>query len=187
MENSDIKSLLGTAEAELYTEYLGEQLRSWRWRWRKQRLLLTVEPETLAERAALVEYLYEFSLTHRLNPYKAVDRISDIFEEGRSQAGGTEETRELAQSYHIAHSAYWLQKTKHRFLRNWSNGLGLGAVLAIIDILVRGTRLLNRPYSLSFMSIMALVVLLVAFPLIFAWLSTPGLSSEERIVGWRIL
>ena len=176
-----------TPEGELYKAYLLEQMESGRWRWRKQWFLFKVEPETLAERAALVEFIYEFSLTHRVNLCKAVDRISDIFELGRSEVGGTEETRELAQAYHTAHSSYWLRKTKRQFLKRWMNGLMLGAGLELVDIVVRGTRLFSRPYSLSFVSLLMLVVLLVALPLIFAWLTTPKLSSEERIVGWRIL
>ncbi len=187
MSNNAVKEKYITPESELYKAYLIEQMESWRWRWRKQWYLFKVEPETLVERAALVEFIYDFSLTHRVNPYKAVDRISDIFEEGRGEAGGIEETRELAQTYHTAHSAYWLRKTEHRFLLRWINGLILGVVLAAGDAIVRGTHMFARPYTISFISLIMLVVLLVAFPLIFAWLTGPRLSSEERIVGWRIL
>lgn len=187
MADNAMNTKYNSPEGEYYRTYLTEQMESWRWRCRKAKFLLTVAPETLAERAALVEFIYEYSLTHRINAYKAVDRISDIFEEGRSEAGGTEETRELAQTYHTAHSSYWLRKTEKQFLKRWSNGLVLGAILLGGDIIVRGTHLFSRPYSMSFISLVMLVVLLVAFPLIFAWLTGPKLSSEERIVGWRIL
>ena len=187
MANNAVKDKYNSPEGELYKTYLIEQMESRRWRWRKQYYLLKVEPETLAEMAALVEFIYEFSLTHRVNPCKAVDRISDIFEEGRSEISGTEETRELAQTYHTAHSSYWLHKTRRQFLLRWLNGLILGVVLAVGDAIVRGTHMFARPYTLSFISIIMLIVLLGAFPLLFAWLTSPKLSSEERIVGWRIL
>ena len=185
MDDNAVKNKYNSPEAALYRTYLEEQVNSKRWR--KRHFLLNVEPETLEESAVVVEMIYDFSLTHRINAYKAVDRISDIFEDGRSQASGADETRELAQTYHAAHSAYWLHKTEHRFLKRWVNGLVLGVVLAAIDIVVRGTHLLARPYTLSFISLIMLAVLLIAFPLIFAWLTSPKLSSEERIVGWRIL
>lgn len=187
MENNAVTDRYNSAEVLLYESYLEEQVRSRHLGLRRWHFLLGVEPETLVESAVLVEYIYEYSLTYRINAYKAVDRISDIFEEWRSRAGSGDETRELAQAYHAAHSAYWLKKTEGRNLGQWFKGLGIGAILLVADFLLRGTRLLSRPYSFSFISLVLIAVFMIVFPLLFAWLTAPKLSSEERIVGWRVL
>ena len=48
------------AEGELYVKYLRAQMETKKWRFRKQKLLLSVEPESLSEAAALIELIYEF-------------------------------------------------------------------------------------------------------------------------------
>lgn len=174
------------AEGELYVTYLRAQMETRKWRFRRQKLLLSVEPESLSEAAALIELIYEFSLTHRINAEKAVIRISDIFDDIRNMTGRTEELMDVANAYHNAHADYWRNKVSHCFRYRWFMGVEWGVLLAVADALVFRTRLLARPYVLSFMSLVMLIVLLGVFPVVYAWLTAPKVSAADRIFTWKM-
>ena len=186
MEEHDTENRYYDAEGELYASYLRAQMNTWRWRWRRQRLLLTAEPESLSEAAALIELIYEFSLSHRIDAERAVARISDIFEDAVNQSGRTVELMAVANAYHEVHAAYWRDKLRHSFGHRWLRGLEWGFVLAVLDGLLVRTHLLTRPYRFSFMALLALFLLLGVFPLVFAWLSAPKVNPSDRIVNWRM-
>ena len=174
------------AEGELYAAYLHEQLQSRRWSWRGRQMLLTAEPESLSEAAALVEVIYEYSLTHRINPEKAVLRISDIFDDCRRRTANYDELVEMSNAYYNTHAAYWRDKVRRSFGRRWLIGLGVGVLLAVIEGVVVRTRMLTRPYTISIVALLVLFSLLVVLPLMFAWLSSPKVSADERIYTWRM-
>ena len=186
MEENTERNKYYDAEGEVYAAYLHEQLSSKRWSWSRQRLLLTAEPESLAEAAALIEVIYEYSLTHRMDVEKAVLRISDILDDGRRRTGGSEAMMDMANAYYIAHAAYWRYKVRHSFFFRWLRGLLLGAVLLVLDAVVIRTRLLSRAYVFSPMAMVSLALFMGVFPLVFAWLSAPKVSADERIYTWRM-
>lgn len=174
------------AEGEIYAAYLHEQMKTWRWRWRRQYMLLKVEPESLAEAAALIEVIYEFSTEHHIDAEKAVLRISDILDTARVSYGRTEELMEVANAYFLAHGNYWREKVRHSFVHRWLRGLELGAVLAVVEGIVVRTRLFTRPYKITMLAILLLFFLFVLLPLIYAWLKGPKISADERIYTWKM-
>ncbi len=174
------------AEGEIYAAYLHEQMETKRWRWRRQHMLLKVEPESLAEAAALIEVIYEFSTEHRINAEKAVLRISDILDTARVNYGRTEELMEMSNGYFLAHGSYWREKVRHSFLYRWLNGLELGAFLAVAEGIVVRTRFFTRPYKITLLALLMLFFLFVVLPLIYAWLKGPKISADERIYTWKM-